>query len=239
MDEPALRTIRLTERDREILGHIARYRITTVQAVQRLFFASLQQEAAESTLRRLREAGFIESRRLFETARYYYLTKLATHTLGKAESLARRPGSQSVSTNFGVLAFCCLMPKLRELFTLDEFRTEYAPLFEPGLPSTHYYVDEDQAGVRRLGWIEIDGGADVRRLVRKCHHRVNRRLDLPAFRELIREKNFVVAILTGNPEKAATIRAALESDRPLVEIRLAVCPDLERLNRTRIHTVAE
>lgn len=232
MDDADRRAIRLTDRDREILAHIGRHRLTTMQAVHRLFFPGLQAEAAESTLRRLREAGFIESRRLFEAARYYYLTKLAANEVGCPDSVTRPPGPQSITAHFGVLAYCCLMTKPRRLLTFDEFRTAYPTLHEPGLPSSRYYVDDDDPARPRLGWIEVDVGANIHPLVRKCHHRISRRLSLPSFRELIREKGFLVVLVTGNAGKAEKLKRAIDNDRPLVEIRLAVCPDLGRLTTT-------
>lgn len=233
METDRLRAITLTDRDRAILEHVARYRITTSEAVQRLFFPEQQPDAVKSTLRRLREGGYLASAPLYQRSVYYHLTPKAAHTIGQPEHAAAPLGVQSRAAAFGVLSFCCLGPARRTLIPLDEFRRQYPQLIEPGLPSTQYYVDQDVGGKNRLGLIQVDYGADHRRIVRKCRRLVQRRLSLPAFRTLIRDDGFLIAIVTADPRQAAALEKAIAADRPLIKFRIEVFPEMEPVIQRR------
>ena len=223
-----VKRIQLQERDKAILRHVIRYRMTTHRVLHREFFAEQGGDAVTSTLRRLRKAELIESDDLEPPRRvYYHLTAKAASSYGLPASYGKSLGEQALPTRYGVLSFCCSETGSRHLMTAEEFEEEFPECYSSGLPVEPYYLDSEN-GAPRLALISVDLGADAGRIIRKCRKFFGERMKHEAFRELIQEDAFSVTILTANPRKKDAILAAKKRAKDFSHpIRVAVVPELE------------
>ena len=74
--------IRLEERDFDILRHVSRYKLTVLEALERMpFFPENAPHAAKEAIRRLRNGGYLQSATLYRNRRYYHLTRTAVNLL--------------------------------------------------------------------------------------------------------------------------------------------------------------
>jgi hypothetical protein len=220
--------IRLQDRDRQILRHIGRYRLSTPEIVHRLFYEpeGADLEAAKSTLRRFwqdPENTYIESASLYGQGRevYYYLTPLGARTIGIPEpQKVGVPDMEFRARLLGCLLFCCAKTP-RPKFTVEEFEACFPGVMEDGSELQKrffhdaYYLDVDESGVRRLGRIIVDGG---RNAVETAQRAVNTAAEtVPRF---VYGSRFALALVFPNDQKLRRVRHALHS-RPLEpEVRL-------------------
>ena len=224
---------KLEERDRFILEHVARYRMTVPQALSELtFFEDSGPHAVKNVLKRLcRSGGYLSSAPLYRNRSYYHLTKRAVRVLGEHDSLAKPLPDEPKTRAYAVLSFCCLQGRGFERLTKDEFEQHFPELYQ-NQQRREYYIDT--AGDRpRLGFLRVDYGGRGRwdRLIAKCREDVVKRCDKPAFRKLIDAGDFVITVLTALEKKAERLRQAvaeIEAQLP-VPIQVAVIPDLLEL----------
>ena len=210
-DEEAV--FRMTERDVLILDHVARYRLTLREIVQKLFMPDTEINAVTKVLGRLTGAGLLARHMLHDTHAYWTLSARSAALRGLDEKRALALGYQSIIEHYGILSYCCGGSILRELLTPEEFDTQFPGHSSPSITRAAYYADNHE-GELRLGLILVDGGVqDPIRLLRKCHHELARRMDIPAFRERFRATGFVIAIVTPDPQRKVRLQHVLDSDQ--------------------------
>lgn len=218
-------------RDDEILDHVMRYRITTPAVLHRLFFDDSDRNAVTKVTSRLCQQGYLASYELYGSNVYFALGKNGARWKGLRATLVKPLGRQALYREFGVLAFCCLQPTLRERQRFSEIARNQPQIIAPHIDSSHYYVDHDESGsLTRLGciWVEAGGSADhVVRIVRQKI--VEPRQAVPALRQAIQQGGFVVAIVTYHEEKRQQIIHALKSLQTTVHFRIEVVPELRLL----------
>lgn len=219
-----------------VLAHVRRYRITTQQAVQRLFYPEGDDEAVKARIHRLRRAGLITSSPLTHRMNYYQLApRAAAAVFGELAEKQRPPGVQSIADLYTILSFCCLGPQHFERYTTQEFEQAFPDLVSAGLPSRFYYRDANPDR-ERIGFLLPAINTDYRRVLRKCRHIFRRRYEMAAWRRLIEEDGFAIAIVVPRPEKAVRIREALEAQPDPIALkfwRLEVRDDLRQLPTLR------
>lgn len=222
------RNIRLQPRDHAILDHVRRYRITTQEVLQMVFFPEQKIDAVKSTVRRLTGAGHLTDAPLYGTRKYYHLTTRTGRALFSLPDYFCRPlGEQALPQTFGVLCFCCLASEFRERFTREQFEAQFPDLASAQYPHP-YYIDDD-GEKKRLGCILVDQGADHKRILRKCRDIVNdKKLSAP-FRGLIENDDFLIAIVTTRDTKKAAIEAAAERNAFRTRLRVETVPSLQHL----------
>ncbi len=211
MSERTLKNLRLSDRDQEILDHVARYRMTTREVVHELFFRDAEVNAATKVLTRLLVGGCLSRYRLHDTHAYWTLSLRTARQRGLHAKTAEALGYEASIHHYGILLFCCAGPTKRTILTRLEFQSRFPQLFDRHLLRAPYYIDE-QEGQQRLGLVLIDGGVDLVRLVRKCHAAIHRRSSMPAFMELLRNRGFVLTVVTAYPEKKERLQKAFEED---------------------------
>lgn len=200
----------LQPRDFDILGHVARYRLTTLETVHRLFFEGSTVEAPKTVLRGLRAGGYLQSRPLYIRRAYYQLTTAAAGLLGEPPRAASPLGPQALVRAYGVLAHCCHGDdKERRRLTRAEFEAAFSYLHENGVPFDAFYVERDSR--LRLVRVIVDQGGDAKRLLRKCTEIRRRAATTPGFQDLLRAGEFELAVVTAAPEKMETLRVAYEA----------------------------
>src|SRR5215210_2324181 len=210
---------KLTDRDGEIIEHVRRYRLTTIQVLKHVLFS----EAADLTpvvkvVGRLKLGGWLREARLYDRHKYYLLTSRAARHLGEDEGISKPFKHQGLTNAYGVLWFCAKLGVNR--FTYREFVEQFPTLHERGLQSSTYYIDTSQ-GRKRLGYIHVDGGNGADRVLSRVNRIVARRYLVNDFRKLIQEGGFVVAVATPSQGKKLAIEEALRQG-PTPEVRYRV-----------------
>ncbi len=215
--------VQLQPRDRLLLEHVARYRLTTVEVVHKLFFAGKDVETAKSVLKRM-NAGYLRSQPLFGRRRYYQLSSVSASMLGEPDEATRPFGPSALPTRFGVVSFCCLGPgpervRLRQL----EFEEAFPELADLRFNDTYL----ERAGTTpKLGRILLDLGGDHLRFLRKVHEYARRDMAHRHFRQMVEAGAFVLTLITAEETKRAAIVEAL-SRRPLpMTCRVETVPEL-------------
>ncbi len=203
-----VKKIRLQPRDLGILEHIARFHMTTMAVLHQQFFVGKGKDAVTSTLRRLRNAGYIETAELKPPRYFYYrLSNKSTQLLGLPESFAKPLGEQGLPTRYAVLRFCCLQGEYRQLYRPTEFSEEFPDCKSAKIPCEPYYLDGD-GDAPRLAYIMVDLGAEAGRIVRKCRKVIGTRMQVAGFRSLIEDDAFLITVLTARDSKRDSILAA-------------------------------
>lgn len=232
--------VRITERDHDILEHVTRYRITTREAIQRVFMPDHELNAASKVLSRLVKADFLSKPRLLPDGqtRYWRLSLSYVNAKGLHPYHSKALTFGPAIEHFGILAYCCLGDTERTLYTRQEFKELYPDHYDAHLLRSAYYLDVDpKSGVERLGIILVDSGRrDEMRWVRRFRQIYKRRLDLPGFRSRLRDRNklFLIAFITPNADKLTAVdeavhQAARSGDKWPVAFRFEVEPRLERM----------
>ena len=208
MPDPSSK-FRLTDRDRQIIDHVARYRLTFREIVQKLFLPECDINAVTKVLSRLTVAGLLARHQLHNMRYCWTLSVKSALQRGLDDKRANALGYEAAVYHYGVLMFCCGGGTLRQLLTSKEVDQQFPEHSHRSLLRSAYYVDHHD-GQDRLGLILVDRGEDYQRLVRKCRREVYRRQEIPAFFKRIREGGFVISIVTAFPEKKAKLEQALE-----------------------------
>lgn len=219
----------LTERDLRILRHVHRYRLSTTEAIRKVF--DLTDDAETAITRRLVKNGFLRQGHLFLNRKFFHLTPQSGRVLGLDEKAGTPPGPQAITNSFAVLAFCCLGPVLRERITRLEFLRDYRQFVVKGVASDHYYWDTDKKGTRRFAFMRADHGGEAKRVVHRAVIETQKRATNPAFQELLNrpESGFMISILTTNEDKAAAIRKYIKQSGSIAAFRVEVIPGLDLL----------
>lgn len=219
------------DRNRDILEHVARYRLTTPPVLFNLFFeATLADDnAVTKVTSRLVERDFLRKFNLHGSYKYFTLGKRGAKTVGVKPKLVGKPlGSQALFRDYGTLRFCSARPTERELLKFSEINARYPELKHRKLDFKHYYLDQSGAEAE-LGYIWIDGGGDEAHIARKMQQDIIApRLQVPGLREHIQQGRFTFAIVTLSDEKKLQILDALDQLRfvdPII-FRVEVVPEL-------------
>lgn len=232
--------VHLQKRDRKVLEHVARYRLTTREVLRRLFFTT--DDAAKAVLKRLSaphqpgradkpvtEKHFLQARPLGVGKRVYHqLTPRGARELGLPPNRAEPLGPQALPEAYAISSFCCLANAAeRPVLT----RTEWAA--SPPLASIPYapcYLEPLPDGQRsRLVQLIIDYRTEFPRLIQKCRKVLRVGEDTPALARLIEQKVFALAILTLQNEKQAAIENELARNPLPVSVAVHVIPLLSEL----------
>lgn len=215
--------VQIQARDRLILDHVARYRITTPEAVHLRIFEGKDIETAKSALKRLNH-GYLRSRPLWGRRRYYQLSSVSATTLGEPDEATRPFGTTALPTRYAVLAFCCLHPgKERTRLRPAEFEQMFPDLADLRFNDT--YIDTH--GKRpELGRVIVDLGGDYLRFLRKVHEYARRDMAHTGFRQMARAGAFVLTLVTAEETKREALVDALER-RPLpLRCRVVTVPEM-------------
>lgn len=227
---PHMARIAPTPDQRHVLEHIARYRVTTVDALHAVRYALRTRAAATKATQRLVAAGLLQAFEL-RGRKFFQLTKSSAATVGAPSTAADPLQAQGLYEHYAVLAFCCLGSVRRERLTTSEFREafpEFANASGISPSHQHYYLDTDH-GVHRLGRATVDAGGDARRLLGKCREIVRHATETPHLRDVLRSGLFVLTILTPEEQKKAVLLDAMLSEPLGCFARVEVVPELHHV----------
>jgi hypothetical protein len=226
----------LSSEDLALLKYVARYRLTTSEALSRLPVMrsgnSNPEAVVEGTLKRLREKC-LAAERLTGQKKYYRLTTEAARLIGVPEEVSKPLGPQALPKAYGILDFCQISRKNeRPRYLRTELQRDYPEFWKEWLPkSSSFYTDYCVDSNGREEWlskIQVDLGGDYQRLLVTCREIVDDAKSRPGLDELIEVGCYRIALVTGEQGKKASIDQALLA-KPL-EVPFHVHVSAELLN---------
>ena len=219
----------VTERQQAILQHINEFRVTTIDAVQTLFYAERTREAARVSLFRMTEQEVI---RRFEVRNrsFYQLTAKGCVAIGAPSSAARLLQAQGLIERYSFLAFCVLRESPQQRLGASDLVSAFpelseAPDVDPALQ--HYFLEERGSNIR-LARAVVDNGAEVTRLVAKCRI-IERKAVEGSLQRICQADRFALVVLTPFASKRQRINQLLWRDPPTIPISVEVVPQMLHL----------
>jgi hypothetical protein len=224
---------RFSRRDREIVEHIARYRITIIEVLCRRVLPGLSPNAVSKVVNRLCKTGFLRKYTLLHPTKYFVLGELGVKWLSINSDRAGPLGPQSLPLEYGVLVYATLGEHTHTRLTQVEVLHKH-PWLTATLASGPHCRDEQD---KILELIRVDLGGPADHVARKCAADLNRRRRLRDFLPLVAQSRFRLVVITATKEKAAAVRQALERhDWPTgLLIHFSVIPKLLSLTTSRNH----
>jgi len=238
-------TLQMSNRDLEILRHVAQFRRTTFLILHRRFYSEQKKDAVKSTLRRL--CGKKSKYRLLETERWnarclvYRLTAAGARLIGASEELARPLGRQARVSRLAELLFFHGQEERKVRLISNEQLRQFLQLTAQRLPRRGFFLEETSQG-ELLGYLLVDHGGDARRIARKAATILTRFLKKGWFKDFLRAGRVVITVLTQTAYKqqrlVRLIQQRFQQDlaellAPLGKIgspfRVEVVPDLLNL----------
>ena len=215
----------LTERDREMLGHVARYRIATDAIFRTIFFPGVRDNGPPRKVAvRLVESKYLREFRFKGTSCYYVLAPRGARFLGLKPKEPRPFTEQSLPGALAVAYYCATRAIKR--FTAREFGERFPELCRPGLRCSNYFIEETEKGLR-LGFFLLDRGTTPRRMRGKIRNVIRQRYALKPFASLIQAGRFQIIVITGYQTKQRELEADLaQRHRGPVKVRVEVVPEL-------------
>ena len=224
---------KLADRDYEILRHLRRYRLTTRVVLGRLFFEGSELNAVSKVVSRLEQKGFLLTHELAAgTGRNYYTVGPAGCSLfGIPPKRSGALGPQALLTDLAILLYCCgrATESTRKRLLVSELATKQPGLLGKGMDAGRYVLETPPVGVSTLGFVRVDHGGDVAHIVRKCVEDMEKRAKVPAIRELMDHRRFVLVIVTASEDKKLAFQDALARRPWLVQFRVEAAPGLTPL----------
>jgi hypothetical protein len=203
--ERKLRIRGLSDRDRKVIDHVARYRLTTIPALKKAVLHGLSSNAVAKIANRLTSAGYLQKFTLLHPARYFMLGGMATAMLGRSGRAGIAPGSQSLPTDYGLLAYATLGKQSRPRMRRSEVLS-LCPWLPNHLASAPHCYDAEKA---ILELIRVDLGGSADHVARKCVADLRERLAIPEFARMVAQSQFRLVVITATREKAVAIQQAM------------------------------
>lgn len=216
---------KLDEIDELVLGHIARYRLTDPEILGHTdLFAESGSGDAAAVLKRLEGEGWLCSGELIpETPGniIYCLSTMGAERLGQNADLARPLKREARLEWYAIAKFCCCGNEYRQLFTKEEFKTQFQDLWHAGQP-VRYYLEPDGSGSARLAFIKVDVDGQGRwdRLIDSCNRFLQQRIDSNRVSSEHRARSEAYARLVERGRFQFTILTALDDKKRAIEIEM-------------------
>ncbi|MEZ5940294.1 MAG: hypothetical protein R3C18_02805 [Planctomycetaceae bacterium] len=223
---------RIKARNRRLLEHVARYRLTTVEALCRVVIPGLSANAVSKTVNRICDSGLLKKFTLIHPTRYYILSEAGAKALGVGIHRCAPLGPQSLPMEYAVLAYATLGKEGRQRLTLEEVQ-HLCPWLPTPLAQAHHCFDERQ---QVLELVRTDLGGPADHVARKSFADLTARRRIPEFNQLIQANRFRLVVITATKEKSSAIKRSLDRhDWPAgLALHLPVVPQLLSLT-ARLH----
>ena len=218
--------ISLSDRDRLILEHVARHRLTWYPVLQQVFFAGQGTTAVHKVVSRLCRAGLLRTVKLLRRHHGFVLTPESARQFGTTLRSSELPGTQSLAIAFAVLHYVMSAHPSRVRLTRRELNASYPWMSHSWLGAPH-----SLDGQTCLELIRVDLGGSHDHVARKCDDDIQRRHNCEPLTQLMRQGHFRLVVLTTAKTKADLIRSALDKRRwpDGLSIRLVAIPPLSLL----------
>jgi hypothetical protein len=217
-----------------VLQHMSRYRLTVLEALQRLsVFASVGSRRIRRLLNDCQEQQLIGAAALHHGLTYWHLQADGSRRLEPADQQHGPLSEPAKIRAYALLRFCCLSDHPRQRLTRQEIASRLPELHRHGMAGTYYFAPE---GPGRLGMARIDAGHHGRwdRIIQTLREDIDAHLRRPAWRRLIEAQRFELAVLTVFPQKAERLREALAKlpHTQCIPVQLVALPELLPLVRS-------
>jgi hypothetical protein len=215
----------LSDRDRKVIEHVARFRLSTDDVLRRLFFAGVAGvNAVQKVTGRLAADAWLRRQPLGGQRHYYVPGRRAAEAFELPRRRTGRFSEQTLPVAVAVLYHCAernVCP-----YTEREFSLQFPDLYFAGHHRTTYFLDSS-TGVARIATFLVDRGNSPRRLRMKLSRIIKQRYVLPNFRDLIAKRRFAVRILTAFPAAKDAIDADVQARHcGPVAVTVEVVPEL-------------
>ncbi len=223
----------LTQAEIRLLEHVRCFRITTPEHAQKLCeFPSA--EATTEALKTLRASGLLAVGQLFSDRLCYSLSRAGLDFLQASPTEGKAINPTALLDSYGILAFCAETPN-RQKLTRENFLSLYPELAIRGAVQGNYYLDSDEK-LPRLGYIAVDRGDNINRIIGRIETKVlRRRAQVPVWQANFLSEGsplFVLAFVTPSPWKANKFAGYFQKTWPHLPIRTGIVPELfQILNR--------
>ena len=197
---------RVTTRQRQIIEHVSRYRMTTLNVLGCSVFPSVSRNALSKTANRLCEMGVLAKYPLLHPTNYFVLGPLGAHLLGAGEHRAAPLGPQSLPIEFAVLLYATAGQQLRIRLTQVELLAR-CPWLTLSLAKAPHCLDQ-QSEVLELVRVDLGGPAD--HVARKCAADLASRRRIAEFLPFASQQRFRLVVITATAEKSIALRQSLD-----------------------------
>ncbi|MEN1681427.1 MAG: hypothetical protein AAGJ46_17745 [Planctomycetota bacterium] len=213
----------------EVLEHIRTYRLTTVDAVTKLFSFD-DSRAAASLLKELRSANLVAEAELSPGQVYYHLLPQAAELLRLGQVEARPLAGVAKAEAYAKLHFCCLQEAYRPLIPADRFRSDFGSLYRPG-PRISYYTAGQTLGYLRVETKGMTG--DPYRVLEYCRRDLAKRVQWKGgrskeFSDLVEAGRFVVTVLVAAEGRAERLRQEVDRARERSQLYNVRAEDIKK-----------
>lgn len=214
----------LSGRDRNVIDHVARYRLTTIPVLRHTHLRGLSRSAAGKIVGRLCSAEFLQGYSLFHPTRYFVLGSQGAKSLGIGTHRTLPLGPQSLPLEYASLVYATLGKQPRKRLSRREVLA-LCPWLPESLAAAPHCFDEAH---RVLELLRVDLGGPADHVARKCLADINARRRLSEFSNTVRSGKFRLVIITSTADKASALRQAIDRhDWPLeLPIHFSIVPDL-------------
>lgn len=233
----------LSDADRIRLDHVHTFRLTTFEALHKVFYADRSLDAAKAWAYRMRDLDYLAVvDNALGTRAACYLTKRARQQLYGER--VRRPNPYVAEADvpgvFAALWYCCLDETPRKKLSAHDFANAFPELIgaapedriENRMTRDAYFLDDSYAP-RRLGYLLVDTGTDPRHVRTRYYKTVRDRSRFRRWREFIEyDHRFAVTVLTTAPPRDVrrrVIEQALGRGHPSAPYRVVPVPGLLEL----------
>ena len=198
--------VRIRKRDKAILDHILRYRLTTNAVLHRTLFPEQSMNAVTKVAARLCQRGLLRRYPLVPPETYFTVGPEAVRQFGVPSRRTEPLGPQSLPIDYAVLIYATHGKQACRRMTSDEL-TSYMSWLPDELTRTPYCVSNGG----RLDLIRVDLGGSPQHVARKAAADLSARLSIPELAELAATAKFQLVILTTTDDKARLISSAFDS----------------------------
>ncbi len=200
--------IRLTTRDREIIEHVVRDRISTNEVIQQRFFEGTHATSVTRATARLCAAGWLAAFPLIYPTKYFVPGKLAASAYGLPLGRTYPLGPQALPSEYALLEYTAANSAQVQRLNPEEIQSR-TPWYQPEWMLAPH-CERNTGGRTTLELIRVDLGGPADHIARKCRRDIGLRRKAPEFTALIAGGEFSLVLLTGSTNKAAAIQTALD-----------------------------
>lgn len=202
---------RLTARDREIIEHVVNNRISTNEAIQKLFFDETHASSVTRATAKLCGTGWLAAFPLIYPSKYFIPGKLAAAAYGLPIGRTYPLGPQSLPTEYALLEYIVANSPHVMRLTAEQLQKRLAWYAPEWMLAPHCLRHRAEGSVLELVRVDLGGPAD--HIARKCRRDIGLRQRAVEFMPLLARQEFCQVIITGSTQKAAAIQQAIEQHR--------------------------
>ena len=212
----------MSARDFDVLEHIARYHVGTVQSLKNTVFLGKSVNVVGKVTRRLIRQGWLTQHHAGPFFCVYTLSRKTCCLMDMPVELAPKSIQvEALLADVGMLNYCCGEGLDRNRLTRDEVRESYASYCATNLDGGRFLLD---GGFRpaKLGLVWVDRCGDLEAFVAECRKEWEAQWARPAFRDVVGRRGFRLVLLTGTEERALILRRLVGAMAWPEKVRVAV-----------------